>query len=303
MMVAGVGNAVFHPADYRIIAARIPTERLGRAYSIHTFAGWIGWVPAPSAMLLLASFLSWRAALVVVGLVGFAVTAAMVWQYEVLDDAASRLSDRGTEGHAPRPDAPATKRGMALFLSLPVVMLFLFYFLISTAGIGLQTFSVVSLVTLYGTNLTLASAALTGFFSLGAVGVLLGGWAVDRYGHPEMIAFVSVAASSLLIAAVGFPVFSPYVVIALMSIGGFAMALCSPSRDLIVTRIAPRQSIGTVFAILSTGFAVGMSLGPVMFGWINDLGRPDVMFWVVAATALGSAATIYGTREYEAEPR
>lgn len=297
MMVVGVGNAVYHPANYRIISVRIPRDRLGRAYSAHTFAGWVGWVPAPGAMLLLTSLSSWRVALIVAGLVGLAVAAAMAWQYKALDDGTQHHPDFAADGDETHHAGAIGKRGMALFLSLPVLMLFVFYLLISAAGIGLQTFSVVSLITLYETNLTVANAALTGFFIFGAAGVLFGGWAVDRFGRPELIAFVSVAASSVLIAAIGFPVFSTYSVIALLSLAGFNLALCSPSRDLIVTRIAPREYIGTVFGILSTGFAVGMSLAPVFFGWINDLGRPDLMFWLVAVTLLGASATIYGTRE------
>lgn len=297
MMVVGVGNAVYHPANYRIMSVRIPSDRLGRAYSIHTFAGWVGWVPAPGAMLLLTSLWNWRVALIIVGLIGLAVAAAMAWQCKALDDGSQHHLDTEPDGGEPHHTGAIRKRGMSLFLSLPILMLFIFYLLISAAGIGLQTFSVVSLITLYETNLTVANAALTGFFICGAAGVLFGGWAVDRFGRPELIAFVSVAASSVLIAVIGFPVFSTYTVIGLMSLAGFNLALCSPSRDLIVTRIAPRESIGTVFGILSTGFAVGMSLAPVFFGWINDLGRPDAMFWLVAATALGAAATIWGAKE------
>ena len=48
-IAAGLGNCVFHPADYAIMNARVGADRLGRAYSAHSLAGNIGWVAAPAS--------------------------------------------------------------------------------------------------------------------------------------------------------------------------------------------------------------------------------------------------------------
>ena len=37
--LAGLANSVYHPADYAMLAAGIDEKRMGRAFSIHTFAG------------------------------------------------------------------------------------------------------------------------------------------------------------------------------------------------------------------------------------------------------------------------
>ena len=42
MVLLGIANAVFHPADYAILGAVIEPSRLGKAFSIHTFAGYPG---------------------------------------------------------------------------------------------------------------------------------------------------------------------------------------------------------------------------------------------------------------------
>ena len=52
---AGLGNSVFHPADYAILAGSVGEKRLGRAYSMHTFSGFLGGACAPVAMLALAA--------------------------------------------------------------------------------------------------------------------------------------------------------------------------------------------------------------------------------------------------------
>ena len=38
----GVANTVYHPADYSILSATVDGKRMGKAFSIHTFAGYLG---------------------------------------------------------------------------------------------------------------------------------------------------------------------------------------------------------------------------------------------------------------------
>src|SRR5580704_3405604 len=83
-LIAGFGNCVFHPADYAIMTARVESGRLGRAYGAHTFAGNLGWVAAPIAVLALTDAFGWRAALVILGGAGLAFTACLASQREIL---------------------------------------------------------------------------------------------------------------------------------------------------------------------------------------------------------------------------
>src|ERR1700712_1404799 len=54
MALGGVANAVYHPADYAILGAVIEPSRLGKAFSLHTFAGFLGSAIAPILMLVAA---------------------------------------------------------------------------------------------------------------------------------------------------------------------------------------------------------------------------------------------------------
>src|SRR5690606_1687024 len=76
--LAGLGNSVFHPADYAIMAARLEDSVFGRAVSIHTFTGYLGWAAAAVTMLPLATVIGWRSALAVVGVVGLLIVGVMV---------------------------------------------------------------------------------------------------------------------------------------------------------------------------------------------------------------------------------
>ena len=86
VMFAAIGNSVFHPADYAILNASISPERMGRAFSIHTFAGHLGSAAAPGTMILLAAMLGWRGALLAAGLIGLLVMAALSTQWSRLSE-------------------------------------------------------------------------------------------------------------------------------------------------------------------------------------------------------------------------
>src|SRR5258708_7582458 len=47
VMLAGLGNSVFHPADYSILSHAVSKSRLARAYRVHTPSGHICWGAAP----------------------------------------------------------------------------------------------------------------------------------------------------------------------------------------------------------------------------------------------------------------
>src|SRR3546814_2654163 len=53
--LAGLANSVYHPCDYAILSAGIGSARVGRAFSIHPFSGFIGGAIAPPVLLAIAA--------------------------------------------------------------------------------------------------------------------------------------------------------------------------------------------------------------------------------------------------------
>ena len=93
-ILSGVGNSVIHPADYAILAGSIGKERMGRAFALHTFTGNLGFALAPPVIAVLAAAMGWRGALLVVGLLGVPVVAAILVQSRILRDQAKPAKDR-----------------------------------------------------------------------------------------------------------------------------------------------------------------------------------------------------------------
>src|SRR5205085_4387282 len=59
-VLAGAGNAVFHPADFTVLNRAVSHARLGHAFSTHGLAGNVGWAVAPIFMAGIAAFAGWR---------------------------------------------------------------------------------------------------------------------------------------------------------------------------------------------------------------------------------------------------
>ncbi|MGA7261296.1 MAG: MFS transporter, partial [Stellaceae bacterium] len=78
MGFVGLSGSVFHPADYAILSAQIAPVRLGRAFSIHTFAGFLGTAVAPVAMLAVAASVGLKAAMFATGAVALVASLPLI---------------------------------------------------------------------------------------------------------------------------------------------------------------------------------------------------------------------------------
>src|ERR1700726_4677911 len=66
----GLANSVYHPANYAILSAHMNEARMGRAFSIHTFAGFLGGAVAPAIVAGLVATVGGHGALIAAGAVG-----------------------------------------------------------------------------------------------------------------------------------------------------------------------------------------------------------------------------------------
>lgn len=277
MVVTGLGNAVFHPADYAVMNARIAPEWMGRAFGVHTFTGNVGFASAPPVMLALTAAFGWRTALLVVGIAGLAVVALLVWQAPLL-----RTKPEPDDAPPQAGAAPATGT-LALYLS-PVVLLCLgFYVVIAAVTSGVQSFSVTALVAQGQAEFAGANIALTAFLFAAMGGVLAGGWIADRAGRHGPVAVGGIAVGAAALMAAGLVPMPLAGVIALMTLAGFCTGVIRPARDLIARSVIPKDAIGRVFGLVSTGGWVGMAVTPILFGYALDAGRADAVFWLSGA--------------------
>jgi predicted MFS family arabinose efflux permease len=295
MVLAGIGNSVFHPADYAILSARVGNERIGRAFSVHQFAGYLGWMLAPPIMLALVAFMNWREAIIAIGLLGLAFTAAIIPERGALtnEGAVAKKRSQAMQGEL-----------LKVLLSPSVLMFFVFFTMISAAASAIQSFSIPAGMKLHGLSLEAASFALTAYFVAGGVGVVAGGFLADRFKRPDLLTAVAYTLAAAFIVPVGFASLPLAAIPALMVLHGLFLSSTNAARDVMVRNIAPPGTIGTVFGFISSGFSLGFVIGPPLFGWALDLGRPEYVYWLSGAITLVSILTIFGARSASSrEPR
>jgi len=274
-LLAGVGNSVFHPADFSILNSRVEPGRLGHAYSAHGVAGSLGYAAAPAFSGTLGALFGWHAALLAAAGVGLAVFLLLVVNAGKLH--VSESVSRQT----------AARQDLRVLFAAPVVMCFL-YFAIYAAGLaGLQSFGVAAMTVQYGVAAALASSALTAYMVGSACGIFAGGFIAGRTERHDLVAASGLAlgaAAMLLIASGGVP---GAALPAILGCAGLAIGATGPSRDMIVRASTPSGATGRVYGFVYSGLDVGQLATPVFFGWLMDSGLPQGVFYGICGfTAL-----------------
>ena len=275
-VLLGLANSVYHPANYAILSAHMNEARMGRAFSIHTFAGYVGGAVAPAIVAALVATVGGRGALVVSGAVGPFV-ALLLLIIGIPDASAADRKMSGT--HSPRQSV----------ITPALVMLTIFFTLLSLSSAGIGNFGLVALMSGYGATLSAANLALTAYLGASAIGVLAGGFLADhtsRHGQVAAACFAINAAIVLMIAMLNLP---SLLLTGAMASAGFLGGVIAPSRDMLVRNAAAPGAAGRAFGIVSTGFNLGGIISPLLFGWIMDQNQPH---WVFGASVVFMVMTV-----------
>jgi MFS family permease len=277
-LLAGLANCVYHPADYAILTNRIAEDRIGRAFSVHTFAGFAGGAIAPPLLLGLAAAGGLGSSLMVAGLFAWAI-AALVF---LIPD----HQRAGPKGNTPAVD-PHGGRSAGV-LTPAVLGLTVFFTLLALSNSAMYSFSIVALLAGQGVSLTVATTALTAYLAGSAAGVLAGGPLADRTRRHGDVAAAGFAISAVIALAIAVFNLPAPVLVAAMGAVGAVVGIVQPSRDMLVRRASPPGAAGRVFGIVSTGFNIGGIVGPLLFGWLMDNQAPR---WVFGAAVVFMLAT------------
>ncbi|HRD88730.1 MAG TPA: MFS transporter [Accumulibacter sp.] len=291
--LAGLGNSVFHPADFTVLNRHVSQPRLGHAFSIHGLSGNLGWALAPVFLTGIAASAGWRvAALAAAGIAALAL-AMVVWRRRTLADPPGSL----TAGN-PAGAAAATAISPFAFLRTPAVwMCFLFFLLITTAFGGIQNFATPILQSLHGLSLAAGASALSAYLVGGAGGILTGGFLAQKGDQERLIAGALSAAAGLTVALALLPL-PQWSVLPLMVGIGYCTGIAGPSRDLLVRRAATSRfgqaAYGRVYGFVYSGLDTGLALAPLVFGGLMDGGRFAVVLVGIAALWSLSILTALG---------
>lgn len=278
MVLAGIANGVYHPADYALLSQGIASERMGRAFSIHTFSGYLGGAIAPPLLLGAATLASIEGAFLVATLVG-ALAMLVLWLPTSAGQAVGGAPDVAAGKGSKGSKGPAAGASWTLAFAPMVMLLTLLFVLLSLSVGAIDKFSVSALVQGFDVPLHWANSALTAFLFASAFGVLAGGLLADRTRHHGFVAAGAFGAAAVVVAVVATTPLAGSILVLLLGVAGFLTGVIAPSRDMLVKAAAPRGAEGKTFGIVMTGFNIGGTAGPVLFGWLLDRGQFAGIFW------------------------
>ncbi len=270
-VLAGLGNATFHPVDFTILNQRVSPARLGHAFSAHGLTGNLGWAAAPVFFAGISALYNWRTAYLAAAVMYVGILALMVFQRDKLL----------THAAVHHPDTPA-EHSMA-FMKLPVVWWCFAFFFLSTMTLAVvQSFSVSILKALHGISFEAATLTLTAYMLCGAMGMFVGGFVAASSRQSDRVVAMSMTAGAALLALCGLGIFGPAMTMAVLASTGFAIGIGGPSRDMMIKKATPKGATGRVYGLVYSGLDSGFAVSPMIFGIMMDRG------WY-AATLLGAA--------------
>lgn len=303
-VLAGLGNAPFHPVDYSILNARITGPRLAKAYAMHGIAGSLGWALAPVFLVGITGMAHWRLAVLAAGMLP-ALAFALVWSHRHL--LAGQTVDLLGRVPAPTPEpapaqarehAPATGAAASVqvtgqaaaqtlagsssgstssldFLRLPAVWLSFAFFLTSALGFGgIQTFGPEAARLLHDVPTAWVALCLTAFMLASAGGTLIGGFVAANPDHAERIVAVGFSVAACVSLVIALSPAPGWMVPGLFALMGLGFGTAGPARDLLVRKASPPGATGRVYGLVYSGLDTGLAISPAIFGTFMDGGHP-----------------------------
>lgn len=274
VVLAGLGNAPFHPCDFTILNQRVSTARLGHAFSVHGLTGSLGWALAPVFLVGISTLHDRETAYLCAAALYVVVLCVLYWKREFLR----------TEVAVRHADAP--KGGDLAFMKLPVVWWCFAFFLLSTMTLAVvQAYSASILKAVHGVSLEAATFTVTAYMLCSAFGMLVGGFVAARSTHSDRVVSWSMGSGALLMLLCATAWLGGSGTMVLLALTGFAVGIGGPSRDMMIRKATPQGATGRVYGTVYSGLDVGFAIAPVIFGVIMDRG------WY-ATTLVGAALTL-----------
>jgi len=281
--LAGLGNSVFHPADYSILNGSITEKNVGKAYGVHGFGGLIGYAIAPYSMYLMGTNFGWRQTMLILGLIGL-VVAALMWTQR--NDLRDSVLDKGVS-------AGSVRQGIGILFKPATIFSFLFFCFMAMGSVGLMTLGPDALTAFLDLSRETASSTISLQLTGSLCGILIGGMVADRIVRHDMATAGIVTIGVLLLWTV--PAFKPdnlALLISIFVVYGFAYGMAQPSRDMVVRSVAPSGAAGKVFGFTYSGMDVGSSIAVGVFGYLLGGGQSQLVFILIGGFMMVGVASV-----------
>ncbi|MGE0418055.1 MAG: MFS transporter [Acetobacteraceae bacterium] len=275
LLAGGAGSATQHPLASAIVSRAYDDRGARSALGTYNFSGDLGKMALPALIAWLMVILTWRQAVGVIGLLGLALSAAILL---LLPRGLGRIAQAPAhQAAAPAvamPDVPRSRVAFPLLFSIGLLdsatrMGFLAFlpFVLKEKGAGLETIGI----------------ALTLVFAGGAVGKLACGLLGERLGVLRTVLLTECATAGGILALSPLPLAAA---LACLPVIGLALNGTSSVLYGTVPELVASDRRERAFGLFYTGTIGAGAISPVLYGLVGDAIGPDRAITVVAAVCL-----------------
>lgn len=261
-LLAGIGNSVFHPADFSLMNHLVSQKRLSWAFSLHAIGGNIGYVLSPIFAVAAHKQLGWHGALLLAGGAGVALALWLMIEPSLRENVKTK------------PVASAVglsaKELIAPLLSPVIFMAFAFFCVTTFYSVSISSFGPALFRDVHGHSIEQGTLLLSLYLVSQTLGMLLGGWVGSTGVAPGRTASVATLSAGVIACGLFFaPLPFAWLTTILLSVG-LCVGIVSPSRDLLIKKAAPKNALGRAYGVVYSGFDVGASVAPIIYGSLID---------------------------------
>lgn len=277
----GLGTGLFGTSR-GIALSNLFSPNPGSAFGLTLAAGSVGSAALPFLASVVTDEFGWRVALGA-SVPLFLVTAVGTWWAVPAETTSSGSASGGTELALEQLRTALTDRAVVVAITGLTLLLFTFQ--------ALTAFLPTYLVQVKGLSSETAGALFASLFVAGAVFQLAGGSAADRFGTRAVllgIAFVGIFTLAAL------PLLRGAWALGLLLVVLASRLAVAPVSNAYILGALPDESTGTVWGLLRTGLFLLSSTGSVVVGALSDRGLFDEAFFLLAGiTAVATVLYLF----------
>ncbi len=274
--LAGAGNSVFHPADFSLLNQHVSQKRLSWAFSLHGIGGNIGYVLSPLYAVAATQWLGWKGALTLAGGAGAVLALWLAFEPTIKHVAVAKK---------PKDQPKLTAHELIAPLLNPTIFFAFAFFCVTTFySISISSFGPALFRDVHGHAIEKGTVLLSMYLIAQTLGMVAGGW-IGASGHaPGRTASIATCVAGAIACGLFISPLPYFALAAVLMAVGFCVGVVSPSRDLIIKKAAPKHALGRAYGVVYSGFDVGASIVPIVYGTLIDhkLGLVVIGFAVVS---------------------
>jgi FSR family fosmidomycin resistance protein-like MFS transporter len=280
LVVMGIFAGAYHPSAVSLLSGYYDERKRGKVIALHMAGGSIGFAMGPILGGLIAEFLGWRFAFIILALPALSAVPLILKKFRQQEPVIQEPTTDDNTTQQP------IQRGLSIFQALkPIAIIFILTVSTQLVAGSAMAFIPIYLVDKHNIAPGYAAMMLGIIRGAGIVGSLFGGWLSDRWGRKNAI-FLTLVATGPVLYLLTILTFNAGLVMVFILFGMFMYMRQATVQPLLMDSV-PAHLRATAFGIYFGLSMEGMSLVQPVAGHFMDIFGIVEVFTVIALISVG----------------